>query len=181
MSFLEDLDPLIAATADRIVYICRKGVINHNQAYWRLNDLLLQGRRGLSDRELLQLDRDIRSLLDGRPSPAHRSESTIIAARVPRRVVDRIDDFASAYLLTRSQCVGLALDLVFGQEWQLNGNWRRNRGSDIEALGMGRKRCAICSNGWSVDPRADELRLDGAGARGQTRVALGYPHKRRSL
>ena len=53
MSFLEDLDPLIAATADRIVYICRKGVINHNQAYWRLNDLLLQGRRGLSDRELL--------------------------------------------------------------------------------------------------------------------------------
>ena len=112
-------DPVLAASVDRIVYLCRKGIINSNQAYWGLNDLLCHGNFAMTEPERFELDRTIQGLLHGTPTTRYRSESTIVAARVPRRVVERIDDFASAYQLTRSQCLGLALDLVFGQEWQL--------------------------------------------------------------
>lgn len=119
-------DPLLAATADRIVYLCRKGVINHNQAFWQLSDLF-RGGRSLDERERIELGRFVEDLLRS-PNTRLRSDSTIVAARVPRHVVEHIDHFASAYQLTRSQCLGLALDLVFGQEWQLEYEpWKKTK------------------------------------------------------
>ena len=121
-----DNDPLLSASADRIVYLCRKGVINHNQAFWRLCELFGQGR-SLSEAETIELNASVRAILDG-PSRKYGSDSRVIAARVSDHVVRRIDDFASAYCLTRSQCLGLALDLVYGQEWQLETEpWKRTK------------------------------------------------------
>jgi len=121
-------DPLIAAAADRISYLCHKGVVNHNQAFWQLNDLLTEHLHSLTEAERFEVTRTIQQILDGRSRRSYRSESTIVAARVPRRVVQRIDDFASAYQLTRSQCLGLALDLVYGQDWQLETEpWKRTK------------------------------------------------------
>lgn len=119
-------EPLLTAMADRIVYLCHKGVINRDQAFWRLMDLF-RGGWDLAERERIELGQFVEDLLRS-PNRRYRSDSTIVAARVPRYVVEHIDHFASAYQLTRSQCVGLALDLVFGQEWQLEYEpWKRTK------------------------------------------------------
>jgi len=114
-------DPILEAMVDRIVYLMRKNVITRNEACWQLCDVLAMGKGSLNEKQILELWDTVDNLLDhkGRKGRRYKSDSRVIAARVPSYVMRRIDDFASAYRLTRSQCLGLALDLVYGQEWQL--------------------------------------------------------------